>query len=288
MSHPAKFVLICCAALALDGFAASPIKDLSLDEQEVVVIPITNSRVTTVSFPGPIAALEGTGITTDGKQPAQFQLAHKPGAYFFSVRSLTKGAVTNLNVRWNEKTYVLELQDSSAPLLSVNFHPALHRKDQRSRAVTPGCLLGLLDTAKAYPALRDQHPEAVQGVEFVRYAQEQRVMDYRDYEIHLEEAFRFDAQDTIIFRVTLRNKREHDLQYHADSFSVRAGERVYSQSISDASGVMPAKSESPAYFAITGTPNGGRNDLSLKNEFIVRVAAAMPTVTVGKESLPQR
>lgn len=288
MSHPAKFLLLCLAALTGDGFAATPIKDLPLDEQEVAVIPVTNSRVTTVSFPGPIAALEGTGITTDGKQPAQFQLAHKPGAYFFSIRSLTKGAVTNLNVRWNERTYVLELQDSSTPLLAVNFHQVLHRSDPRSRAVTPNRLLGLLDTAEAYPALREQHPEAVQGVEYASYTAESRVMDYRDYEIRLEEAFRFDAADTLIFRVTLRNKTDRELQYRADGFSVRAGERVYSQSISDANGVMPAKSDSLAYFAITGTPSGGRNDLSLKNDFIVRIALAEPKVTVGKESLPQR
>ncbi len=29
----------------------------------------------------------------------------------------------------------------------------------------------------------------------------------------------------------------------------------------------------PAYFSVTGTPNGGRNDISLKNEFIVVVDA---------------
>lgn len=288
MSHPAKFFLLCSAALMVEAFAATPIKDLPLDEQQVAVIPVTNARVTTVSFPGPIAALEGTGITTDGKQPAQFQLAHKPGAYFFSIRSLVKGAVTNLNVRWNERTYVLELQDSSAPLLAVNFHQILHRSDPRSRAVTPNRLLGLLDTAEAYPALRDHHPEAVQGVDYANYTAESRVMDYRDYEVRLEEAFRFDAADTLIFRVTLRNKTDRELHYSADGFSVRAGERVYSQSISDANGVMPAKSDSLAYFAITGTPSGGRNDLSLKNDFIVRIALAEPKVTVGKESLPQR
>jgi hypothetical protein len=29
----------------------------------------------------------------------------------------------------------------------------------------------------------------------------------------------------------------------------------------------------PAYFTVTGTPNGGRNDLSLKNDFIIVVQA---------------
>lgn len=46
---------------------------------------------------------------------------HKPGSYFFSVRSLVQSATTNVHVRWNNKTYVLELQDSATPLLSLVF-----------------------------------------------------------------------------------------------------------------------------------------------------------------------
>jgi hypothetical protein len=47
------------------------------------------------------------------------------------------------------------------------------------------------------------------------------------------------------------------------------GDRTYPQSISDASGTIPPMGEAPAYFAVTGTPNGGRNDLSLKNDFTI-------------------
>jgi hypothetical protein len=34
----------------------------------------------------------------------------------------------------------------------------------------------------------------------------------------------------------------------------------------------------PAYFAVTGTPNGGRNELSTKNEFTVLLARVEPEV----------
>jgi hypothetical protein len=33
--------------------------------------------------------------------------------------------------------------------------------------------------------------------------------------------------------------------------------------------MIPPKGQAPAYFAVTGTPNGGRNDLSLKNDFTI-------------------
>ena len=32
---------------------------------------------------------------------------------------------------------------------------------------------------------------------------------------------------------------------------------------------MPPHAEAPAYFAVTGTPDGGRNDISIKNDFYV-------------------
>lgn len=84
MNLPANLSVIVLALLcAVEAYAATPIKELALDEHEVFPIPVASGRVTTVSFPGPIAALDGAGITTDGKSPALFQLAHKPGAYLF-------------------------------------------------------------------------------------------------------------------------------------------------------------------------------------------------------------
>ena len=94
-------------------------------------------------------------------------------------------------------------------------------------------------------------------------------MDYNAYEVRMEEVFRFDPQDTLVFRIVLRNKTDKEIRYQPQGFSLRVGERLYSQSIGDASGVMPPKSDTPAYFAITGSPSGGRNDVSTKNDFTV-------------------
>lgn len=250
-----------------------PIKDFSLDDRVVYTIPVSGSRVTTVSFPGSISAIDAAQVTVDGKAPANFQIAHTKGSHFFSVRALGKNAVTNVNVRWSNRTYVLELVESNEPLYSAIFQvPDEPRKPQRV-AVTPNRLLALLDRAKAYPLLKEHHPEAVEQVEYVNYAQKPRTMDYKAYEVQVEEAFRFDPEDTLVFRVVIRNKSEAPLRYSPDGFSLRVGERLYPQSISDASGTIPPRTEVPAYFAVTGTPNGGRNDISLKNEFIVVIDA---------------
>jgi hypothetical protein len=260
-----------------------------LDDRSVFTISVSGNRVTTISFPGPISAIDAVQVTVDGKNPANFQIAHTKGSHFFSVRALTKKSTTNVNIRWNNKTYVLELVESDEPLYSVIFQFTADKHDKPAVvAVTPARLLALLDKAKAYPLLKQNHPEAVAQVEYLNYAQKPRVMDYKNYEVQIDEVFRFNPEDTLVLRVLLRNKSDEPLQYKPDGFSLRVGDRTYPQSISDAGGTIPVKGEAPAYFAVTGTPNGGRNDISLKNEFVVVLDAisADPAAEPKKEPQP--
>jgi hypothetical protein len=266
--------LLCSLALA-EAEQSKTIKEFVLDEHAVYSIPVSGDRVTTISFPGPISAIDAAQVTVDGKVPGLFQIAHSKGSYFLSVRALAKKAVTNVNIRWNNKTYVLELVESDEPLYSVIFKYTPDSLIKPAQvAVTPNRLLALLDKAKTFPLLKQYHPESVAQVEYANYSTKPKVMDYKTYEVQIEEVFRFDPEDTIVFHVTLRNKGDAPLQYRPDSFSLRVGERMYPQSISDGSGTIPPKSETPAYFAVTGTPNGGRNDISLKNDFVVVLEAA--------------
>ena len=261
---------VCLAASAKDR----AIQEFPLDEQTVYTIPVSVNRVTTISFPGPISAIDAAQVTTDTRRTAAFQIAHTKGSSFFSVRALAKKTITNVNVRWNKKTYVLELVESDNPLLSVIFQ---YQPDSAGvippAPVTPSRLLALLDKAKAYPLLLAYHPETVAQVEYRSYEKEQRIVDCKDYTIQIMEVFRFDPEDTLIFRVVLKNKTDKELRFAPNGFSLRVGERTYPQSISDASGVIPPSGEVPAYFAVTGTPNGGDNDISLKNDFYVILEA---------------
>jgi hypothetical protein len=93
-------VLVLAHAGSLAG-EPKQIQERELEEHTVCSVPVSFTRVTTVSFPGPISAIDAALVTTDGKTAGLFQLAHKPGSYFFSVRSLVEGATTNVNVRWN-------------------------------------------------------------------------------------------------------------------------------------------------------------------------------------------
>jgi hypothetical protein len=261
---------VCLVASAKD----KAIQELVLDEQTVYVIPVSVNRVTTISFPGPISAIDAAQVTVDTRKTAAFQIAHTKGSSFFSVRALAKKTVTNVNVRWNKKTYVLELVESDEPLLSVIFQ---YQADSAgvipAAPVTPSRLLALLDKAKGYALLRVYHPDAIAQIDYRSYEKEPRILDCKDYTIQIAEVFRFNPEDTLIFRVLLKNKTDKALRFAPNGFSLRVGDRTYPQSISDASGIIPPNGEVPAYFAVTGTPNGGYNDISLKNDFFVILEA---------------
>ena len=270
-----------CMALAAHGEGSKGIQEFPLDDHQVYAIAVSTERVTTISFPGPISAIEAAQVTVDGKTPGLFQIAHTRGSFFLSVRALAKKSTTNINIRWNEETYVLQLFESDKPFYSVIFDYSTSDTAANTAPIhaTPHRLLALLDKAKAFPVLAKYHPDALAAIEYTNYAPKPPVMDYRAYAVQIEEAFRFNLEDTLIFRVTLINKTDQPIQYRPDGFALKVGERLYPQSIGDASGIIPPKSQMPAYFAITGTPDGGRNDISLKNSFIVILDAAPAVAT---------
>jgi len=250
------------------GAKDKAIQEFALDEQTVYVIPVATNHVTTISFPGPISAIDAAQASIDPQKPAAFLIAYTKGASFLSVRAEAKKADTNINIRWNNKTYVLELVESGEPFLSVTFQiPPDNSQAMQTEPVTPSRLLALLDKAKAYPLLRAYHPDTVANVEYRNYEAEPRIVDCTNYAVKIEEVFRFNPEDTLVFRVGVTNKSDRELRYAPNGFSLRVGERTYPQSISDAGGVVPPHAEAPAYFAVTGTPNGGRNDISIKNDF---------------------
>ena len=258
---------------------SQPVQQAWLDDNVVVSVPVATNRVTTISFPGPIEAIDGAGFTVDGKTPGQFQLAHAKGSAFISVRALLPKVSANLNIRWSGHTYVFELSESNAPVLSLNMEAMPTPEESgvgRAPDISPLKLLSLLDKAKAFPLLKTQQPESVADVGFTTYDGKPLVSDFNDYQIQIEEAFRFNPEDTLVFRVAITNETDAPLIYQPDSFAIRAGNRLYPQSISDADGTVPPMGRSIVYFAITGTPDGGRNELSLKNQFTVLVNRLSP------------
>jgi hypothetical protein len=274
------YLLVVSSVLTSAAYAQA-IKSFPLDEQTVYHLKVGTDKVTTLVFPQPITALEGSGITADPKAPAKMLLSYHAGDRFFSVRALDDPATADLNVIINRKVYVVELSTDKEPFQSVTFYPADEPPAQSAGQpnVGPSRLLGLLDKAKAYPLLAEQYPEMVSQIE---KAEPFTQTLYEGFHVILTKVFRFDAEDALIFQVEFVNETDQPIYYIPQSLAVRVGSSVYWSALSDASGIMTPGGKDPktgkiipghsnGYFVICGTPNGGRNHLSVQNNFNVLV-----------------
>jgi len=266
------------------------IKQFPLDDRTVYQIKVGKNQTTTIMFPSSISALEGANVTIDAKVPGAVLLSHASNRYFFSLRALHEAASANLNVVWNRKIYVLEIQSDEDPFNSVTFYqPAEPRTTSRKDNLGPTRLLGLLDKAKAYHLIQSQYPEAIPQVDT---AQPHNRIPYKDFEVEVAEVFRFDPEDTLVFKIILYNSSTHEICYQPQTLAVRVGLDVLYSALSDASGIMPPgyfnpetkkvePSVSLAYFVVTGTPNGGRNNLAVTNTFNVIVSRQTPLIPLS-------
>jgi len=258
------------ARAAVPGPQAQVVKQFPLDERTVYDIPISRDVPTTLMFPSAITAIEGANVSASPETPAPVLLAYTPGRYFFSVRALEPDARAAVNVVWRNKTYVIRFATGADPCGSVTFYEdeLAGRSPALQRRVTPEVLLGLLDRAKSFQLIATQYPETVQQIE---HATPGSVSYYRDFRVTIEEVFRFDPEDTLVFKLRFENTGETEVVYQPQRLAARVGLNVYYASIADASGIIPPQATTTGFFAITGTPLGGRANLSIRNSFSIIV-----------------
>jgi hypothetical protein len=85
--------------------------------------------------------------------------------------------------------------------------------------------------------------------------------------VTLRRVIRDDALDSVGFEVEFSNQSGKDFLYDPESLGIRVGEEVYPEAISDAAGAVGAGKTLPAFFVVSGSANGERNDLAVSNKF---------------------
>jgi hypothetical protein len=276
MNRLIKIILLTFPLTLMSAHAVEQrVQDFLLDDHTVYEVPVSATRVTTISFPSPIAAIDAALTTSDGKAAGLFQIAHTKGTSYLSVRALAKDAATNLNVRWNNRTYVFELRESAQPWYSVLLEPQ-PTKSHAVHPLTPARLIGLLDKAKAFALLKTQHPDVVAGVEHRDLGDQPQVTDCGDYEVRLMEAFRFPEDDTLAFQLAIINRTDKPIEHTPEKLEVHVADRVLNPSVCDLTSAIAAHETVFGYIAIS-TGLEGPKDLSLKNDFTFVLARHDPT-----------
>jgi hypothetical protein len=165
---------------------------------------------------------------------------------------------------------VLRVSASEKPFYAVTFFQDARARNS-ARPLVPDRLLSLMDKAKAYALFKKDYPDVLAGV---LHSAPNSVNHYNNFKLWIRDVWRFEQEDTLIFHIDLENSSDGAIYYKPQDLAVRLEDRIYTQSIADASGVMPPKSITPAFFAITGSGEGGRNNLAPDNKWNVLVVRA--------------
>jgi hypothetical protein len=262
--------------------------EIGLDQRKPPVIKVGTRNITTIEFPAKIEAMEGFGFFMPSKDvpvPAEgalFQISYNRGTNFFSVRALAQGASGNLTIVLGQKAYCLVFEETLDPSFIVVFdggpsapeaasaaEPQSSPPQPERKLASPERLSGLLDKAKGFPTLKNSAAEMYQGITFAEPNKTAPVDD--NVFTTIKRVLREDELDSLAFEVEIRNKSTRDFYYDPEGFAARVGGKVFTASIEDASGVVPAGRTETIFFCVTGDGQGGRNDLAPGNDFDIDV-----------------
>jgi hypothetical protein len=279
-----KFICITVTALLGTSMYAGPIKQFILDSNIVYTLNISlDGSVTTVMFPSAIQGIYGSNIVNNpskAKNNGACLITYQEGNYYFSVKSIRPDQPASLNIVYNRKIYVINLKSvlKEEAYNSVTFDTGESSlgsaNGNSSSRVGPALLVSALDKAKIYPLLLQQFPDNVANIEYKHREEE---FKYKGYSVRLNAVYRFNDIDTLVFWVILTNSTDKKITYKPENIAVRCGEKIYFSSLADASGVIPPNGTTQAYFCIAGSPGGGKNWLSVDNNFLVLIAVDNPS-----------
>jgi hypothetical protein len=270
-SRQLHICIIFAFGFVVQSLPAGQIVQKPLDELVIYNLPIAfKSGNTTVLFPSAISGLYAKSVAVQEQENADFLISFTPGNYYFTIRALKKDAQDHLTVIYNRKAYVLRLNASEKPFYAVTFFKDAAARGP-ARPLIPERLLSLMDKAKAYPLFEKNYPDALEGV---LHAAPNTTNYYDNFKLLIRDVWRFEEEDTLVFRIELENPSDSTIYYKPQDLAVRLENQIYTQSIADASGIMPPKSTTPAFFAITGNSQGGRNNLAPDNKWNVLIVRA--------------
>ena len=258
----------------------STLKDIQQQNQQLTLpltigvinkIPVKmNDGLTTIIFPGPITEIAGRNISSTGNG-CDFAIVGKPNSTSFAIAAMAPNVNGTLTVTYKNNLYILYIyQDKNQACATVRFTDTESITSTSYSNTTPNVssarLISLIDISKNYHAILTRYPSLLANTQRKEYKNRYRC---GAYDIHLLSVTRFEAEDTLIFQLELENLTDKEILYDKHSFSAHTGSSISYMSVSDATGVMPPRSKTSAYFGITSTSTGGRNNLLPDNEWLL-------------------
>jgi hypothetical protein len=252
----------------------------TLDHNELAVVRVGTTGVTSLEFPYKIEAIDGYGFSATPGSGDAFQISYTKGTNYFSVRALKTGVTGNLTVVLDQKLYSIFFEESSDPSFVNIFSPSsqdlaeasLDQIDAaKNQAPTSGQLAGLLDTVKHYETLRTTHPEMLEGL----YVTEpgKQISLGKDIASTIHRVLEDKTLGSIAFEVEIANRSQNDFCYDPATLQIKVQDRDYNAALQEASGIVKAGASEIVFLVVSESVPERRAGLVAAGEFGFAVRA---------------
>lgn len=281
----------------------TPLVTLPLEEGVLFNVPVPiDGGNTTFVFPAVPAAIRGAKFWVKGQNEddAKFIMDYKEGAKWFNIRALSPGAVDIVTVVINDRVYQFRVYASNQPWYTVQMYQAAAQSPASATGAgvgsSPAIMAQLVSQSRAYSMLRAQHPELLIGVKHVRL--DASPQESGSLLVYLRDVWRYDATDTLVFRVVLFNQGTEPIYYGAQAVRVRVGQRVMPIRYVESDGggpidLLPANATRTVWMALSGDGTadmraggsaGRRNDLDVQNDWRIELPAETATADLHRDA----
>ena len=275
-----------------DGLASAQsntnaIQRLLLDPLKVTRIPIATDRLTTLRFPSPPTDLASALVATEPHPTALFLLSFLPGESFFSLRALSPGVSTTLNVVWKSQTFVLELVESRTPWLSVIFAVPEAPKPVRLSPPTPAPERKpgsqFLETARAYAALKRKYPNSLPDVQLLNLNLKKEL---GSFSFRTDQLYHFQSDGILVLRMVISNKTSVPLHFGTNALGLWVNGKPFPILLTDFEGTVPGGAELVTYIVFNRNSSPGGKSTLLSDTFGVSLSDPTGSVPLLSEPKP--
>lgn len=252
-------------------------------------IHINSSVATSIIFPEPVNMLTGFGLVEDsgnltGMAQSRVCIVHYDNVLddTLVVRLLKPGEPCHATVRAGKNIHLLRFVAEDEAHLAVIIPPPGQRNTAKEIAPVEVAqkrinynsdeLVGILGKARQRKFLQGVNPALYQGW------QERNSLELNTTKegvtCTIYEIQRCPDKDVLVFRCWLNNTGGSRYEFDPVDIRVRADERAYPAQLVDCSGIVQPNEKIAMDIVLQGGPSGGREHLSIDNDFRIDLPQA--------------
>lgn len=316
---------ILCMGLLLGALAAPPLQAQIAQGQELITLsgrePVheltLNTQVaTSVRFPAEITLVIGYGLVLDAASaqalidaeavgmatlrdlaPQPVTIVHYAQASkdTLVMRAVRKGTPCYVTVRCENRTFLFKLNSGDRANVAVvvaDNGPGSGTSDEiakedviKSRTNFSSTeLVSILSRAKQRDFLETVNPALYEG-----WSQRRGLAltsGSGELAATITEIQQWPQKDALVFRCRVEGKGKGLVRFNPGDVKVRAGDATYTAQLADSSGVVEPGKPTLLDLVIQGNAAGGKEHLSINNDFRVEVAVATQPPAPPNDLLP--